>query len=147
MNRKLKNTLGLVGLLILILLGGGIFLFVIQKGQIEEREARVKDLKAKDYNSDELRIQYEELVNRSSSLDSILASRSFNIPANLSSIKFYDFINDVSSNFSPDTHVDIEFTESEPDKEFFFYQYNVTGGGDYNDLYKLMMAKKKAARK
>ena len=83
MNRKLKNTLGLVGLLILILLGGGIFLFVIQKGQIEEREARVKDLKAKDYNSDELRIQYEELADRSSSLDSILASRTFNIPANL----------------------------------------------------------------
>jgi hypothetical protein len=140
MNRKVKNTLGLVGLLLLIVVGGSIYLFVVQKGKIEERQARLKELKAYDYNSDQLNSQFLELTARAGILDSVLAARKFNIPANLSSIRFFDFVNEVGAGFSEDSHFDVEFVESKPDKEFFFYDYKVTGGAGYSDLYKLIYA-------
>jgi len=140
MNRKLKNTLGLVGLLLLIVIGGGIYLFVIQKGQITERKAKLKELKAYDYNSEQLNKQYLELNARAAILDSVLAARKFNIPANLSSIKFFDFTNDIGAGFSEDSHFDIEFVESKPDRDFFFYDYKVTGGATYSDLFRLIYA-------
>ena len=39
MDRKLKNTLILVGILIAIVVAGGIFTFVFQKGKIDDRKA------------------------------------------------------------------------------------------------------------
>jgi hypothetical protein len=36
MNRKLRNTLGLIGLMILLLLVGGIYIFVYQRGKLNE---------------------------------------------------------------------------------------------------------------
>ena len=38
MSRKLKNSLGLLGLLILILIAGGIYIFVFQRGDIKEKK-------------------------------------------------------------------------------------------------------------
>lgn len=139
MNRKLKNTLGLVGLLLLILLAGGIYIFVFQKGEIKDKTARIKELRAYDYNSDQLQTDYEELLVRASILDSVLAARKFNIPSALSSIRFYDFLNEASSGFNEDTHFDVEFLESKPDKEFFFYEYKLSGG-EFADLYRFVYA-------
>ena len=92
MNRKLKNTLALLGVLVVILIAGGIFVFGIQHGKISDKKDQLNELKAHAYNKDNLAKQYEDLLNKSRSLDSILAAREFNIPQNLSSIKFYDFV-------------------------------------------------------
>ncbi|MFO7448029.1 MAG: hypothetical protein R6W90_16825 [Ignavibacteriaceae bacterium] len=140
MNRKLKNTLGLVILLLFILIGGGVYIFVIQEGQITDKSAKLKELKAYDYNAEQLNIQYQELVSRASILDSVLSARRFNIPANLSSIKFFDFINDLSAGLNKNSFIDVEYVESKPDKEFFFYEYKITGGSEYRDLYRLIYA-------
>src|SRR5690606_7850687 len=94
MNRKLKNTLGLAALLVLILAAGGVYIFIIQKGKIEDKTAKLKELSSFDYNTEELNMQYNELVQRAAVLDSVLAARKFNIPSNLSSIKFFDFVNE-----------------------------------------------------
>jgi len=140
MNRKLKNTLGLAGLFLLLVVGGGIYLFIIQKGQITDRKARLKELKAYDYNSEQLNQQYKDLSGRAAVLDSILAARKFNIPADLSSIRFFDFVNNADAGFSEDSHFDVEFVESKPDKDFFYYDYKVTGGAVYSDVFKLIYA-------
>lgn len=140
MNRKIKNTLVLLGLLIIILLAGGIFIFGIQRGKISDRKEKLKDLKANEYNREQLMQQYQDLFIRSQELDSILASRKFNIPHNLSSIKFFDFVTDITSGFSSRTHVNIEYLGQSQDKDFLYHEYKLTGSGDYSEVYQLIYA-------
>jgi hypothetical protein len=140
MNRKIRNTVVLVVLLLLILLAGGIYIFGVQKGKLDDREKKLAELNSQDLNTAKLMQQYEDLLTKSAALDSILADRKFNIPFKLSSIKFFNFINDVSRNFHPETQVNIEFLDQKPDKEFFFYEYKLTGNGDYNDVQRLIYA-------
>ena len=140
MNKKIRSTLGLLGLLLLILIAGGIYIFVFQQGTISEKEEKLEELNANVYDPEELRIRYENLLKRSATLDSILSARKFNIPQNLSSIKFYKFVNNILSGFSEDTQVNVEFIELKRDKEFFVYEYKLSGGGYFNDVYKLIYA-------
>ena len=140
MNKKIRSTLGLLGLLLLILIAGGIYIFVFQQGSISEKEEKLEELNANVYDPEELRIRYENLLKRSAVLDSILSARKFNIPQNLSSIKFYNFVNRILSGFSEDTQVNVEFVDQKRDKEFFVYEYKLTGGGYFNDVYKLIYA-------
>lgn len=128
MNKKIRSTLGLLGLLLLILIAGGIYIFVFQQGTISEKEEKLEELNANVYDPEELRIRYENLLKRSAVLDSILSARKFNIPQNLSSIKFYNFVNGILSGFSEDTQVNVEFVDQKRDKEFFVYEYKLTGG-------------------
>ena len=140
MNRKLKNTLALLAVLLIILIAGGIFIFGIQRSKISDGKAKLKELKANAYNREQLAQQFHNLQIKSKSLDSILASRKFNIPQNLSSIKFFDFVTDVTSGFSPQTHVDVDYTDNGQDKEFSYYQYNLKGSGKYSEIYQLIYA-------
>ncbi len=140
MNKKIRSTLGLLGLLLLILIAGGIYIFVFQQGSISEKEEKLEELNANVYDPEELRIRYENLLKRSAVLDSILSARKFNIPQNLSSIKFYNFVNRILSGFSEDTQVNLEFIDQKRDKEFLVYEYKLTGGGYFNDVYKLIYA-------
>ena len=140
MNRKLKNTLALLGVLLVILIAGGIFIFGIQRSKISDKKDKLNELKAHALNKEHLAKQYHDLLIKSQSLDSILASREFNIPQNLSSIKFFDFITDVTSSFSSQTHVDVEYTDRGQDKEFSYYQYKLKGSGKYSEIYQLIYA-------
>ncbi len=140
MNRKLKNTLVLVGLLILILAVGGSYLFIIQRGKIESSKKKIDELNKTHYDTGQLKAQFQQLLNKSNTLDSVLSARKFNIPQNLSSINFFNFVNEVSAKFSPKTQVDVEFDGQKKDKEFFYYTYKVKGSGDFNDLYGLVYA-------
>lgn len=140
MNRKLKNTLVLIALLVFILVGGGIYIFGVQRGKISDRNDKLKELKSKALDKDKLAAQYKDLLLKSDVLDSILASRQFNIPKDLNSIKFFDFITNVTADFSPQTHVDVEFTDQGQEKEFSYYNYKLTGSGKYSEVYKLIYA-------
>lgn len=138
MNKKLRSTLGLVSLLMLIAVASGIYIFFIQGGKLNEKSSKLEELKANDYNTEQLTLQYEELLGRSFTLDSILAARKFNIPKELSSIKFYNFINGVSSPYSELSKIDIEYLDKKPDKEFFFHEYKLNGNATYNELFNLI---------
>jgi hypothetical protein len=138
MNRKLRNTLGLIGLMVLLLLGGGIYIFAFQQGKLTEKKTTLRDLESVNYNTDQLNQTLQELEINALALDSVLAARKFNIPQNLSSIKFYNFINVISSGFSPNTQVDIEYTDQKKEKQFLCFEYKISGNGPYNDVYKLI---------
>ena len=145
MNRKLKSTLGLIGLLILIAAAGGIYIFIFQNGKIEDKKAELKKLKANDYNTEQLTAQYKEMTARESILDSVLASRRFNIPQNLSSIKFFNFTNIVSSEFAADkTQLNVEYIDQKAEKEFFYYEYKLSGTGTFNNVHQLIYAIEKS---
>ena len=138
MNKKLRSTFGLLGLLLLILVTGGIYIFMFQQSSIAEKRDKLEELDANSYDPVELADRYASLQIRSAILDSVLSSRKFNIPKDLSSIKFYNFVNNVLSNFSDNTQVNIEFMKRERDKEFYVYEYKITGSGFYNEVYRLI---------
>jgi hypothetical protein len=140
MNKKLISTLSVLALLIIILVAGGIYIFVVQRGDLSERQEKLAELNKNVYDPVELDNRYLELERRSAELDSILANRKFNIPQNVSSIKFYNFINSTVANFPKETTVNIEYLRQAPDKEFFFHEYKLSGGGNYNDVYKMIYA-------
>jgi hypothetical protein len=140
MNRKLKSTLSLVGLLLLIVVVSGVYVFVFQRGKLNDKKNKLEELKASNYNPEQLTLQYKDLLKRSTVLDSILAARKFNIPQNLSQIKFYDFINNVSAPYSPNSQVDVEFLSQNQDKNFLYYEYKLSGKASYSDLYNLVYA-------
>jgi hypothetical protein len=138
MNRKLKNTLGLIGLMVLILIVGGVYIFVFQRGKLNEKKSKLRTLESVNYNAEQLIGMLQDLEIKAAALDSILAARKFNIPQNLSSIKYYNFLNIISAGFSPNTQIDVEFIDQRIDKQFFFYNYKINGNGPYNDVYKLI---------
>jgi len=140
MNKKLISTLSVLALLIIILVAGGIYIFVVQRGDLSERQEKLAELNKNVYDPVELENRYQELERKSAELDSILANRKFNIPKDISSIKFYNFINSIVANFPKETTVNVEYLRQAPDKEFFFHEYKLTGGGNYNDVYKMIYA-------
>jgi len=140
MNKKIRSTLGLLALLIIILIIGGVYIFVFQRGSISERQEKLDELNANVYDPAELNARYSALQKRSEQLDSILAARKFNIPQNLSSIKFFDFINSLVVDYSEYSQVNVEYLDQIRDKEFFVHQYRVNGGGYFNDVYRMIYA-------
>lgn len=140
MNKKIRSTLGLIALLLLLVTASGVYVFFFQSGKLNEKRAKLEELKANEYDTEQLALQYEDLLKRSASLDSILAARKFNIPKDLSSIKFYNFINKISMPYSHLSQVNIEYVDQKQDKEFFLHDYKLSGRATYNDLYNLIYA-------
>ncbi|HEX9739934.1 MAG TPA: hypothetical protein VGA29_04085, partial [Ignavibacteriaceae bacterium] len=132
--------LGLVALLLLLVTASGIYVFFFQRGKLNEKRAKLEELKANEYDTEQLARQYSDLLYRSSALDSILAARKFNIPKDLSSIKFYNFINKISMPYSHLSQVNIEYANQKQDKEFLLHEYKLSGRATYNDLFNLIYA-------
>ena len=140
MNKKLRSTLVLLAFLFIILIAGGAYLYFVQNKDLDEKKAKLQELQAKALDPQELLAQYQDLLVQSNRLDSILANREFNIPQNLSSIKFYNFVNNVTNGFSDKAQVNIEFLEQKQEKEFFYHEYKLTGFGYFNEVYNLIFA-------
>jgi hypothetical protein len=140
MNKKLRSTLVLIALLIIVLIVGGAYLYFVQGKDLDKKRDKLKELQAKALDPQELLAQYQALLVKSNQLDSILANREFNIPQNLSSIKFYNFVNNVTNGFSDKAQVNIEYLEQKPEKEFFYHEYKLTGFGYFNEVYNLIFA-------
>lgn len=140
MNRKLKNTLVLAGVLILIAVAGSLITLVLQRGKIKDKTKKLEQLKLNSYDTKTLKEQLQLVKVKAAALDSILSSRKFNIPKMLTQTRFYDFVNNVSAGFSEDTHIDIEFADDKRQKDYNYLTYKVSGTGEFNDVYKLIYA-------
>lgn len=144
MNRKLKNTLALVLVWILLAIIGFGYNFFIQKSSIKKKTTELNDLKSFVYDHDVLTAQLNEKIIKAATLDSVLASRKFNIPKNLSVHKFYDFINSLSPKLSEEAKINIEYAEDKQFKEFFYYLYKITGISTYSDFFQIVYAIEKS---
>ncbi|MBI2418759.1 MAG: hypothetical protein HYV28_12820 [Ignavibacteriales bacterium] len=140
MNRKIKNTLALVGILAALLVLGFAFIFIFQKPSIKKKKAELANLKAFEYDTEGLRQQLRDKTREASILDSVLAARKFNIPQGLSPLKFYEFLNNMAPMLSQECKVNVEYLEQKTDKNFFFHSYKVSGYGTYNDMYQIVYA-------
>jgi len=140
MDRKLKNTLILLVIFLVLIALASVYLFIIQKGKIEDRQKRIQELSLNSYNTEELLEQLKALKKRVAQLDSILAIRKYNIPIQTPHSKFYDFINDISYYFQPESYVNIEYVEAIEGKEYHSYTYKVTGTTYFDEFYYLVYA-------
>jgi hypothetical protein len=140
MNKKLRSTLVLLAFLLLILVAGGAYLYFIQGKKLDEKRVKSEELKAKALDPQELLGRYQDLLVKSNRLDSILANREFNIPQNLSSIKFYNFVNNITNGFSDKAQVNIEYLDQKQEKEFYYHEYKLSGFGYFNEVYNLIYA-------
>ncbi|MGD8779691.1 MAG: hypothetical protein PVH88_12100 [Ignavibacteria bacterium] len=140
MDRKIKNTIILIVILVLIIIAGGVYTFVFQRGNIKEKKKQISDLNLNAFNTRDLLEQLDSLKEKAAQLDSILDLRKYNIPVNLHQSDFYDFVNKISYSFNPNSHVNIEYIELIEDVNFKQYSYKLTGRATFNDLYKLIFA-------
>ena len=140
MNRKLKNTLALLAILLLIIIGGSIFSFFVQKGKIDEKTKELNSLNANTSNTEDLLTKLDNLKSRAAELDSILSLRKFNIPVGILQSDFYDFVNKISFNFAPDSHVNIEYDDLVSQVHYNYFTYKLSGTAYFNDVYKLIYA-------
>jgi len=140
MSSKIKNTVIILIIFIAIVAGGGFFHFVLQKGKISDRQKKIRDLKLYQLDTDALNIQLDHDKKRVAELDSILVNRKYNIPYQLTQASFFDFVNQVSFNFSQNSYVNIEFTEIETSTDYNIYHYSLNGIAEFNDFIKLIYA-------
>ncbi len=140
MSSKVKNTIIILIIFIAIFIGGGFVRFVIQKGKINDKQKIIGQLKLYQLDTDALNQQLGMLKGRVAELDSILVNRKYNIPYNLTQASFFDFVNQVSFGFSPDSYVNIEFVETEISTDYFIYHYTLNGIAEFNDFVKLIYA-------
>jgi hypothetical protein len=140
MNRKLKNSLILVGLLLFIILTGSLYTFLSQGSSISERKKTLNDLNLNAYDTQELIERVKTLEARVLELDSILAVRKFNIPVALHQSEFYNFVNKLSFNFSPKSFVNIEYKDVVSEQHYQHYTYKLSGTAYFNDVYKMIYA-------
>jgi hypothetical protein len=140
MSGKLKNTIIMVVILVLLVLSGGAYNFIYQKAKINDRQKKIKALKLYQLDTEALNQQYALLNKRVAELDSVLANRRYNIPHILSESNFFEFINKVNYNFSPLSYVNVEYNETETSNNFVIYVYTVNGVAEFNDLVGLIYA-------
>jgi ribulose bisphosphate carboxylase small subunit len=140
MDRKLKNTFALLGIIVGILVVGFAFILIFQKPKIKKKTKEYDNLKATEYDTKLLTQQLQEKEKQARVLDSILAARKFNIPKNLAPIRFYEFMNQVARLLSEDATLNVEYQEKKQDKNFFYYEYKLSGIGTYNDVYQVIYA-------
>lgn len=140
MDRKTKNTILLAVILLVIVLIGGVYTFVIQNGKIDDKNEKLKEINLNAYNTDDLINQLLTLQARAAELDSILSLRKYNVPVVLRQSRFFDFVNNVSFGFSPQSFVNISYKSVENETHFKKFIYAVEGTATFNDLYKLIYA-------
>ena len=138
MSSKVKNTIIILVIFILIVTGGGLFKYMYLRGKIAEREKKIKDLQLYQLDTEALNQQLVFLKKRVAELDSVLSNRKYNIPFNLSQSSFFDFVNRVSYSFSNLSYVNIEYINEEASPNFNIYHYNLTGTAVFNDFMRLV---------
>lgn len=140
MSTKTKNTIIIAVILVGIVLAAGLYDFVYQKSKVSEKEQQIKDLKLYQYDTGVLETQLASLKKKVAQLDSILANRKYAIPVNILQANFFEFVNQISYNFSSDSYVNIEYVDSETFPNFNCYNYNLSGVAKFADFYRLVYA-------
>ncbi|KAB2842452.1 MAG: nucleoside deaminase, partial [Melioribacteraceae bacterium] len=62
MDQKIKNTLIILTILVFIAIAGGLYSFVIQKGDIDDKKNQIKDLNLNAYNTADLTEQLNDVT-------------------------------------------------------------------------------------
>lgn len=140
MDRKLKNTVGLLALFFMVAMIGIIYNYFVLQDEIDEKAQKVEELNKNAFDTEDLLRQLRSLKRKEAGLDSILALRKYNIPPDVPQSKFYDFINKLTFSFSSLSYVNVEYEEVKSLPNYNFYTYRVSGIAYYNEFFSLLYA-------
>ncbi|MCB0742730.1 MAG: hypothetical protein KDC67_02405 [Ignavibacteriae bacterium] len=138
MNRKLVSTMLLAAIFVVIAIAGSAYTYYFQGNEIEANEKQLKELKINAQNTEELEFQLTDLKKKIVEMDSILSLRKYIIPTHVAQSGFFQFVTDVSSGFSQNSHVDVEYVGNSEEGSFSKYTYQLKGTAEFNDLFKLV---------
>ncbi|GJQ62821.1 MAG: hypothetical protein SCALA702_18740 [Melioribacteraceae bacterium] len=140
MDRKVKNTLLLFGLFVLISVAGGIFAYIFQENSIAEKQKVLLNIKQTALDTRQLQKQLEVYRMRAGEIDSLLNLRKYNIPESLEQADFFDFVTNISGYFSLHSFVNMKFEKIVAEQYYNYYHFKLSGTSTFNDLYKLLYA-------
>lgn len=138
MNRKLLSTILLITIFLIIAIVGSGYTYYFQGNKIEANEKQLKDLKINAQNTEDLEMQLADLKVKIAEMDSILSLRKYVIPTHVLQSDFFKFINRVSSKFSDNSYVDVEYAGESAEGSFSKYSYKLKGVAEFNDLFNLI---------
>ncbi len=140
MNRKILSTLLLLIILLIIGISGAVYTYYFQANDIENNLKELDELKINAQDTKDLKIQLADLKKRVIQLDSILALRKYIIPVNIPQSDFFKFVTKISSKFSDQSYVNVEYKGAGDPGDFYTYIYSLKGTAEFNDLFKLVYA-------
>lgn len=144
MNKKLRSTLILLGLLLIILaVSIGYYSFVLGK-ELTQKEAKLKKLSEKIVDENELKLRLESLQRKSLEIDSILSNKKFFVYSELTPLSFFQFTNKLVNSFSSESQVNVEYVQQKPEGEFQTYIYKLSGFGLFDEVFGLIRAIEKS---
>ncbi len=144
MNKKLRSTLILLTLLILIVaVSVAYYTFMLGK-DLEEKQKKLKELSSKIVDEADLNMRLEMLQKRSLEIDSILANKRFFVYSELTPVSFFEFTNKLAQSFSAESQINVEYIDKKSEGEFQTYNYKVEGFGLFYDVFGMFRAIEKS---
>ncbi len=144
MNKKLRSTLILLALLILIItVSVGYYTFILGK-DLEEKQKKLNELSEQIQDEADLNLRLETLQKKSLEIDSILSNKRFFVYSELSPVSFFQFTNKLAQSFSSESQVNVEYIDQKSEGEFQTYNYKVTGYGLFDEVFGLLRSIEKS---
>lgn len=144
MSKKIKNTLIVFVTAILISSAGFIYSYYVQGDEIRLNEKKLKKLKAEFTSPEELKEKIFNAKKEVAVIDSILATRKFIIPKELSEKDLYDFVNSHFTDVATHSYTNVDYVKTEAkrfgDININYHEYKITGVGRFQSVYQLLNA-------
>jgi hypothetical protein len=140
MKPKNKNTIILLTILIVSIISGVGFTSGYQKNELNTKNKKLTELRKMYGNTDKQTSELSDVEKEAARIDSLLELNPVNIPKNIPEEKFYDFVNQYSSEYFIYAGVSTEFIGLKTDGKLNYYEYKVYGNGRYTDVFNLIKA-------
>jgi len=139
MSYAIRNTIILIIVSAAMMAGGWSYIHFVQEKQISEMKVILRKKQQKLQNDKGIADRYNNVINELAKKRLELKSFNKTIPVALNGNKLYDYLNMIRSGGD---NLDINFTylknQKVPDKDYGIVKANISGQGNYRDLYRLI---------
>lgn len=140
MHPKIKNSI-ILGIIFIVLTSiGGYYTWSVQNTSLSEKEKKLRKLNSTYSSPEIIQAKLIEIEHRVIEIDSLLFTGKFLIPKNLSQSQFFDFVDSYSTDKTIATYSNTDFEGKDTENGFSYYKYKVYGIGNYNDVFRLAYA-------
>ena len=140
MHPKIKNSIIIGIIFIVITAAGGYYTLSVQKKELDKKEVKLNELMSTYSSPEIIQAKFAEVENRVAVIDSLLFTGKLLIPKNLTQSKFFDFVDYYSGDKTISTYTSTVFVSRETENGFNYYKYKVFGIDSYINVFNLIYA-------